>query len=284
MVKFSPAKTERFYTAFSSMQKNSRFMNQFCIRFLRIASTDAILRCDVKDCYGLRRKNYQTISTGWIEIMENISDMRKIDLVTSSVPAFNTTMGTGIVNDNVSSRSELDELLTRVGRYKDKTAFATLFSYFAPRIKSFLLRLGTDMSTAEELSQEAMIMVWRRAETFDPSQAGASTWIFTIARNKRIDRLRKDGRPLPDMLDPAMMPEQPETGLDAVNRNEEEDKLRQAMKKLPEEQAKMIFAAYYEEKSHREIAEESGLPLGTVKSRIRLALTRLRANLDEVER
>jgi RNA polymerase sigma factor (sigma-70 family) len=81
-----------------------------------------------------------------------------------------------------------------------------------------------------------------------------------------------------------MMPEMPETGLDAVNRNEEEDKLRSAMKKLPEEQAKMIFAAYYEEKSHREIAEESGLPLGTVKSRIRLALSRLRANLDEMER
>ena len=140
------------------------------------------------------------------------------------------------------------------------------------------------MSTAEELSQEAMIMVWRRAETFDPAQAGASTWIFTIARNKRIDRLRKDGRPLPDMLDPAMMPDQPETGLEAVNRGEEEDKLRQAMKKLPEEQAKMIFAAYYEEKSHREISEESGLPLGTVKSRIRLALSRLRANLDEFER
>ena len=284
MVKFSQAKIERCYTAFSSMQKNRPFMNQFCIRFLRIVSSNANLYGVICNCHGLEGENYQAISTGWIKLMENISNMRKIDLVTSSASAFNTTMGTGIVNDNVSSRSELDELLTRVGRYKDKTAFATLFSYFAPRIKSFLLRLGTDMSTAEELSQEAMIMVWRRAETFDPSQAGASTWIFTIARNKRIDRLRKDGRPLPDMLDPAMMPEQPETGLDAVNRNEEEDKLRQAMKKLPEEQAKMIFAAYYEEKSHREIAEESGLPLGTVKSRIRLALTRLRANLDEVER
>ena len=216
--------------------------------------------------------------------METNSNMRKIDLVSGPVPSLNNTMGTGILNDNVSSRAELDALLTKVGRDKDKTAFATLFSYFAPRLKSFLLRLGTDMSTAEELAQEAMIMVWRRAETFDPKQAGASTWIFTIARNKRIDRLRRDGRPLPDMLDPAMMPDQPETGLEAVNRGEEEDKLRQAMKKLPEEQAKMIFAAYYEEKSHREIAEESGLPLGTVKSRIRLALTRLRAHLDEIER
>ena len=216
--------------------------------------------------------------------MENSSDMRKNDLVSHPLASFNVGMGTGIVNDNISSRAELDELLVRVGRYKDKTAFASLFAYFAPRLKSFLLRLGSDMSTAEELSQEAMIMVWRRAETFDPAQAGASTWIFTIARNKRIDRLRKDGRPLPDMLDPAMMPDAPETGLEAVNRGEEEDKLRQAMKKLPEEQAKMIFAAYYEEKSHREISEESGLPLGTVKSRIRLALSRLRANLDEIER
>ena len=210
--------------------------------------------------------------------------MRKIDLVSGGATSFNQTMGTGIVNDNVNTRAELDELLMRVGRDRDRSAFAELFSYFAPRLKSFLLRLGTDMSTAEELAQEAMIMVWRRAETYDPAQAGASTWIFTIARNKRIDRLRRDGRPLPDMLDPAMMPDQPETGDQAVSRHEEEEKLRSALKKLPEEQAKMIFAAYYEEKSHREIAEESGLPLGTVKSRIRLALSRMRTGLNEMER
>ena len=210
--------------------------------------------------------------------------MRKIDLVSGGATSFNQNMGTGIVNDNVNTRAELDELLMRVGRDRDRSAFAELFSYFAPRLKSFLLRLGTDMSTAEELAQEAMIMVWRRAETYDPAQAGASTWIFTIARNKRIDRLRRDGRPLPDMLDPAMMPDQPETGDQAVSRHEEEEKLRLALKKLPEEQAKMIFAAYYEEKSHREIAEESGLPLGTVKSRIRLALSRMRTGLNEMER
>ena len=193
-------------------------------------------------------------------------------------------MGTGNIDEGYSSRSELDELLVRVGRESDKAAFSALFSYFAPRLKSFLLRLGTDMQTAEELAQEAMIMVWRRAETFDPAQAGASTWIFTIARNKRIDRLRRDGRPLPDMTDPAIMPEQPEMGEQAVSRREDEDKIKAALKKLPEEQAKMIFAAYYEEKSHREIAEDSGLPLGTVKSRIRLALSRLRRQIDEDER
>ena len=216
--------------------------------------------------------------------MNNLSEMRKIELVSDGPTSFNYGMGTGLLNNKTSSRAELDDLLVRVGRDKDKTAFTTLFAYFAPRIKSFLLRLGSDMSTAEELAQEAMIMVWRRAETYNPAQAGASTWIFTIARNKRIDRLRRDGRPVPDMLDPAMMPDLPETGMDAVTRGQEEDKLREALKKLPEEQAKMIFAAYYEEKSHREISEESGLPLGTVKSRIRLALSRLRANLDEIER
>ena len=216
--------------------------------------------------------------------MDNLSDMRKIELVSDGATSFNYGMGTGLLNNKTSSRAELDDLLVRVGRDKDKSAFTTLFAYFAPRIKSFLLRLGSDMSTAEELAQEAMIMVWRRAETYNPAQAGASTWIFTIARNKRIDRLRRDGRPVPDMLDPAMMPDLPETGMDAVTRGQEEDKLREALKKLPEEQAKMIFAAYYEEKSHREISEESGLPLGTVKSRIRLALSRLRANLDEIER
>ena len=101
--------------------------------------------------------------------MENLSEIRKNNLVSADTSAFNEGMGTGIVNDNINSRAELDALLVRVGQHKDKTAFASLFSYFAPRLKSFLLRLGTDMSTAEELAQEAMIMVWRRAETFDPA-------------------------------------------------------------------------------------------------------------------
>jgi|TARA_B110000977_G_scaffold159415_1_gene203298 RNA polymerase sigma-70 factor (ECF subfamily) len=193
------------------------------------------------------------------------------------------TMGTSLMNDNSKKLSTWDELLVRVGRDRDKSAFAELFDYFAPRVKSFLLRFGTDMSLAEEIAQEAMIMVWRRAETYDPRQSAASTWIFTIARNKRIDRLRRENRPLPDMTDPAVMPESIETGEIQVARMQQEKKIRHALKNLPEEQAKMIFSAYYEEKSHREIAEESGVALGTVKSRIRLALNRLRAHIDEDE-
>ena len=212
-----------------------------------------------------------------------VSESNHFQLVFKPQETVDQTMGTSLMNDNSKKLSTWDELLVRVGRDRDKSAFAELFDYFAPRVKSFLLRFGTDMSLAEEIAQEAMIMVWRRAETYDPRQSAASTWIFTIARNKRIDRLRRENRPLPDMTDPAVMPESIETGEIQVARMQQEKKIRHALKNLPEEQAKMIFSAYYEEKSHREIAEESGVALGTVKSRIRLALNRLRAHLNEDE-
>lgn len=205
-------------------------------------------------------------------------------LVTEDLVSFTGLMGTGYESgDTLSGSPNMDVLLARVGTHRDRRAFAVLFDYFAPRVKSFLMRLGSDMPLAEEVTQEAMIMVWRRAETYDPRQSGASTWIFTIARNKRIDRLRRENRPLPDLSDPAFAPEGDETADKMVLRREEEEKIRHALKNLPEEQAKMIFSAYYEQKSHREIADQSGVPLGTVKSRIRLALNRLRAHLDEVE-
>ena len=212
-----------------------------------------------------------------------VSGPNHFQLVFKPQETVDQTMGTSLMNDNSKKLSTWDELLVRVGRDRDKSAFAELFDYFAPRVKSFLLRFGTDMSLAEEIAQEAMIMVWRRAETYDPRQSAASTWIFTIARNKRIDRLRRENRPLPDMTDPAVMPESIETGEIQVARMQQEKKIRHALKNLPEEQAKMIFSAYYEEKSHREIAEESGVALGTVKSRIRLALNRMRAQMDKDE-
>lgn len=212
-----------------------------------------------------------------------VSESNHFQLVFKPQETVDQTMGTSLMNDNSKKLSTWDELLVRVGRDRDKSAFAELFDYFAPRVKSFLQRFGTDMSLAEEIAQEAMIMVWRRAETYDPRQSAASTWIFTIARNKRIDRLRRENRPLPDMTDPAVMPESIETGEIQVARMQQEKKIRHALKNLPEEQAKMIFSAYYEEKSHREIAEESGVALGTVKSRIRLALNRMRAQIDKDE-
>ena len=181
---------------------------------------------------------------------ENRPEM-DFQLVSELAVPFTKVMGTGYTTVKPKGLTKWDNLLVRVGRERDRGAFSELFEHFAPRIKSFLLRLGTDESIAEEVAQEAMIMVWRRAETYDVRQSGASTWIFTIARNKRIDRLRRENRPLPDMSDPSLAPDDVETSDIFVFRQQEEKKIRHALKNLPEEQAKMIFSAYYEEKSHQ---------------------------------
>jgi RNA polymerase sigma factor (sigma-70 family) len=204
-------------------------------------------------------------------------------VVAELISSLDMSMGSGSSNDNQNNLSEWDRLLLRVGSDRDRSAFKKLYEHFAPRLKSFLLRIGSDMSAAEEICQESMIMVWRRAETFNPESAGASTWIFTIARNKRIDKLRKDNRPLPDLSDPSFFQIPVDKSDDILQRVEEEKKIKNALKNLPPEQAKLILSAYYEEKSHRKIADETNLPLGTVKSRIRLAINRLRTQLEELE-
>ena len=204
-------------------------------------------------------------------------------VVAELISSLDMSMGSGSSNDNQNNLSEWDRLLLRVGSDRDRSAFKKLYEHFAPRLKSFLLRIGSDMSAAEEICQESMIMVWRRAETFNPESAGASTWIFTIARNKRIDKLRKDNRPLPDLTDPSFFQIPVDKSDDILQRVEEEKKIKNALKNLPPEQAKLILSAYYEEKSHRKIADETNLPLGTVKSRIRLAINRLRTQLEELE-
>ncbi len=175
-----------------------------------------------------------------------------------------------------------DSMIEAIAQSRDKSAFAELFGHFAPRLKSYLLRQGTDEAMAEEVVQEAMVMVWRKAESFDRRQASASTWIFTIARNKRIDRLRRERRPGLDPHDPALVPD-PETPADrSMEATQARARLQDAIKNLPQEQSELIRLAYFEEKTHGEIAAESGLPLGTVKSRIRLALGRLRREVNDL--
>ena len=157
---------------------------------------------------------------------------------------------------------------------KDRTAFAELFGYFAPRVKSFLMKSGASPDLAEECTQEVMATLWNKAHLFDPTKASVSTWIFTIARNRKIDILRKQRRPEPEDLPwgPEAEPDQ----ADALGLQQETEQLGQAMATLPEEQRKLIEQAYFGELSHSQIAAETGLPLGTIKSRIRLALDRLR--------
>ena len=157
---------------------------------------------------------------------------------------------------------------------KDRAAFAELFGYFAPRVKSFLMKSGASPDLAEECTQEVMATLWNKAHMFDPAKASVSTWIFTIARNRRIDLLRKQRRPEPEDLPwgPEAEPDQ----ADAMGLQQETEQLGKALATLPEEQRKLIERAYFGELSHSQIAAETGLPLGTIKSRIRLALDRLR--------
>ena len=179
------------------------------------------------------------------------------------------------------SAEELIGLIDAVARKQDRNAFARLFGYFAPRVKSFLMRSGLEDAAAEEVAQEVMIAVWRKASYFDPHKAGASTWVFTIARNQRIDRLRrKRSRTADNLLDPSDEPDMPPSGEDIAIVAEREQGVRKALERLPIDQSTIVRLSFFAEKPHAQIAQELGIPLGTVKSRVRLALNRLRTLLD----
>jgi RNA polymerase sigma-70 factor (ECF subfamily) len=186
-----------------------------------------------------------------------------------------TGLGSETLRRNGQPRS--DDWIDHVSRIRDaqdQTAFAELFRHFAPRVKAFLIKSGADATLAEECAQEVMVTLWHKAHMFDPARASVATWVFTIARNKKIDALRKQKRPAPEDLPwgPEAEPDQEEV----LTLQEETRALGQALADLPEKQRKLIERAYFGDLSHSEIAAETGLPLGTIKSRIRLALDRLR--------
>lgn len=170
-------------------------------------------------------------------------------------------------------------LLLRVGEIKDRAAFVTLFEYFAPRLKSYFLKHGAPEATAEEIVQNTFVTVWEKAKGFDPKKAAASTWIFTIARNKRIDMLRRE-----KFIEAVIDDEGLENKLVAETVEDYADtqtieQLNTALESLPEEQAKLLRMAFFEDKSHSAISDETHLPLGTVKSRLRLAMDKLRQKM-----
>lgn len=166
------------------------------------------------------------------------------------------------------------DCMRRVRDVSDRQAFVDLFWHFSPRVKGFLLKSGASQTLAEECTQEVMTTLWRKAHLFDETRASVSTWVFSIARNRKIDMLRKQRRPEPEDLPwgPEAEPDQ----ADAIELQQESEKLTQALKNLPENQRVLVERAYFGDLSHSEIAAETGLPLGTIKSRIRLALDRLR--------
>ncbi len=188
-------------------------------------------------------------------------------------------MGQGATAE-VEKLSDLDSDLVAVARDSDQAAFKRVFREIAPRLKSFLMKHGLVETAAEEVLQETMLKVWRKAALYDRSKSSASTWIYTIARNAKIDRIRKEMRPEPDPSDPCYVPNDPETGEESVTRKQEGLRLRQAMSVLPPEQMRIITMSFFEDKTHGEISSELDIPLGTVKSRIRLAFSKIRAELE----
>ncbi len=168
--------------------------------------------------------------------------------------------------------------LRAIAERGDRAAFVALFGHFAPRVKAYLLRLNLPPGQAEEMTQEAMLTVWRKAALFNPETTGAAAWIFTIARNLRVDAARRDrlaqAEPAAEEIDPAPAAD---TALDLGRRA---DRLRHALASLPPEQAEVVRLSFFDDRPHAEIERSLGIPLGTVKSRLRLAMARLRAQLE----
>jgi RNA polymerase sigma factor (sigma-70 family) len=172
-----------------------------------------------------------------------------------------------------------DVILRRIAESRDRAAFQELFEHFAPRVKAYAMKLGASAQAAEDLAQEAMLTVWRKAGLFDPARAAASTWIFTIARNLRIDLLRRDRLMRLDGGDPSLAPEtEPDAG-ESFDARQDGEALRNALRTLPAEQSQIVMLSFFSDKPRSQIAAELNIQLGTVKSRLRLAMARLRAGL-----
>jgi len=179
-----------------------------------------------------------------------------------------------------AARADDSDLLCRIAN-RDRGAFAELFERYAGRVKSFLLRYALPDDQAEEIAQEVMVQVWRKAASYDPARAAPSTWIFAIARNKRIDAVRHGARRQADPLDPGLQPEPEPDGREVLSRSDRTRIVREAMHDLTEPQRVVLYATFFEGLSQSEIAARDGLPLGTVKSRIRLAFANMRERLGE---
>ncbi|MEQ1899481.1 MAG: sigma-70 family RNA polymerase sigma factor [Devosia sp.] len=196
------------------------------------------------------------------------------------VPLRGAKTGSMDATDNSEPQRSMSDLLAEVGRTRDVATFELLFRHFAPRVKAYMAKTGSPSPLAEELMQETMVAVWNKSALYDPSKGAASSWIFAIARNQRIDAYRRDRRPEFDLDDPALATD-PDPMADVRMESEQSAKqLRSEMARLPPDQAEVLRLSFYEDQSQSEIAETLRVPLGTVKSRMRLAFSKLRLTLS----
>ena len=188
-------------------------------------------------------------------------------------------------NEDIANHAHWRELLGAIAAHQDRAAFADLFAYFAPRIKTFMLRSGAIEASAEEIAQETMLTVWRKAGLYDPETANAAAWIFTIARNLRIDayrRQQRSGSIESHQVDAEYQIDDAPQAEMLLSTAQSEQRVRSALKSLPADQVRVVELSFFEEKAHADIAQILGIPLGTVKSRLRLAMARLRHLLSEL--
>jgi RNA polymerase sigma-70 factor, ECF subfamily len=180
----------------------------------------------------------------------------------------------------VDSDDDASRWIISIAQQRDRASFILLFASYAPKVKAYLLRHTRDSRAAEDLTQEVFLNIWRKADRFDPQRASAAGWIYTMARNLQIDALRREHRHNDDQADNYQAEEaSPEEQLRV---HQSEQQLRSAIQRLPAEQAEVLCRAFFEEQTHTQIADALGVPLGTVKSRIRLATSNLRRALEDL--
>lgn len=171
--------------------------------------------------------------------------------------------------------------MQNVAQKRDKRAFEELFDYYAPRIFGFMQKLGAEQAVAEELMQDVMTTMWRKAHLFDAKKSSLSTWIYRVARNRRIDLLRRNRGEALDPDDAKLIIDSTPLADDQMDGFQRDMELRETLNELPEEQQSLLKLAFFEGLSHTQIADHTGIPLGTVKSRIRLAFSKLRTKLEK---
>lgn len=180
-------------------------------------------------------------------------------------------------------RGAMSDLLSRIATERSDEAFRRLFEEFGPRVRSFMMRQGADPALAEELAQETLLAVWRKAGLYSAEKGSPTTWIFTIARNLRADHIRRR-RAWQELTEEqaASIPSEEAGPDDMVSERQRRARVQAVLKELPPEQIQVVTLAFIEGLPHGEIAERLSLPLGTVKSRIRLAYQKLRSALEDL--